>query len=173
MQITTGQWLGSSSFPQILTVSPEGEVDWWANNTGSGLGLATVITQGLARTNITMLDFDQDGRQDLLAKDYLGHLLLFRSDGMGHLVDEPRPVIGTGWNSMTEIAPVHGLGGPATSGVLGRSIGGQLTYYPLGTASSWGATKILGAGWSSTLVSAGEILTASPPYQEPRRLGLR
>lgn len=163
LQLAVGKWITGSAYPQILALSPAGDLTEWANESGAAaLGPSRPVASGMVRMNATMLDFDGDGNQDLLVKDNMGLLLLYRSDGAGNLVSEDRAAVGQGWNTMSEITPSQGFQGAGTQGLLARSTAGSLLYYPASN-SKFGQPLKLGGGWGSTLVSGGQALTAQRP----------
>lgn len=168
-QLTIGYWLNSSYYPQIITRDDSGGLRLWRNSSGAGLTAGTSIGQGWAGLNLTMIDFDGDGNQDVLAQDSAGVLRLYRSGGSGSFVAEARPAIGSGWHRMTSVTVTTNFKGAGTNGLMARNSEGQLSYYPVPGNSTWGAVTPIGAGWTNYLIAGGETINvaAAPPPAEP------
>ncbi|WP_185982229.1 GH25 family lysozyme [Arthrobacter sp. KBS0703] len=168
-QLTVGYWLGSSFFPQIITRDDAGALRLWRNASGSGVSTGTAIGNGWAGLNLTMIDFDGDGNQDILGQDTTGALRLYRSGGAGSFLAEARPTVGSGWNAMTSVTVTTNFKGAGTNGLMARSSGGQLTYYPVPGNSTWGASALIGVGWNDFLIAGGETVNvaAAPPPTQP------
>lgn len=164
-QLTIGYWLRGSYFPHIITRDDSGVLRLWRNSSGAGLGAATTIGNGWSKINLTMIDFDGDGNQDILGQDPAGTLRLYRSGGNGAFVAEPRKVLGGGWHNMTSVTVTTNFKGSGTNGLMARSSAGQLTYYPVPGNSAWGAPASIGSGWNGYLIAGGENinLEVAPP----------
>ena len=167
-QLTVGYWLNSSKYPQILTRGTNGDLNLWTNPAGSSLGAATRFAQGWNGINLTMLDFDGDGRQDLLAQYPDGTLRLARSDGAGAFVNEPRKTIGTGWKAYTSVTVYSDFASAGSTGIIRRTTAGAIAYVPVPGNSTFGSQKAIGSGWSSYLIAGGEnINMPQPPLAPP------
>ncbi len=167
-QLTVGYWLNSSKYPQILTRSTNGDLNVWANPTGTSLGSATRFAQGWNGINLTMVDYDGDGRQDLLAQYPDGVLRLARSNGSGTFINEARKTIGTGWNAFTSVSVYSDFAFSGSTGLIRRTTSGAINYLPVPGNSSFGAASTIGAGWGSFLIAGGEnINQPQPPLSPP------
>jgi GH25 family lysozyme M1 (1,4-beta-N-acetylmuramidase) len=167
-QLTVGYWLSSSYFPQIITRDDSGALRLWRNTSGSGVSTGTAIGNGWTGLNLTMIDFDGDGHQDILAQDPAGALRLYRSGGSGSFLSETRQTVGSGWNVMTSVTVTTNFKGPGTGGLMARKGDGQLTYYPVPGNSTFGAAAPIGVGWNGFLIAGGEtinVAVAPPPTQ--------
>ena len=78
-------WLSSSYFPQVLTRDDAGNLAIWRNSSGGGVSAGSKIGGGWSNLNLTMVDFDGDGNQDILAQDAAGTMREYRSNGVGLL----------------------------------------------------------------------------------------
>lgn len=169
-QLTIGYWLSGSYYPQILTRDDAGNLSFWRNSSGGGLSTATRIGMGWGDLNLTMIDFDGDGNEDILAQDPGGTLRQYRSDGSGAFVSESRPAVGFGWNQMTSVTVTFAFQGSTNSGIMARSTDGSLRYFPVPGDSTWGASSVIGTGWGGFLIAGGETIntgsTAPPPPAE-------
>ncbi|WP_445153918.1 GH25 family lysozyme [Arthrobacter sp. Hor0625] len=164
-QLTIGYWLSSSYFPQILSRDDAGNLNFWRNSSGGAVGAASRIGVGWSNLNLTMVDFDGDGREDLIAQDAAGKLRQYRSNGAGGFISEARPTIGSGWNTMTSVTVTFAFKGYAATGLVARTLDGTLKYFPVPGNSSWGLSSVIGSGWAGFLIAGGETVNAagSPP----------
>lgn len=168
-QLTVGYWLNSSKYPQILTRSTTGDLSIWTNPAGGSLGTATRFAQGWNGINLSMLDFDGDGKQDLLAQYPDGTLRLARSNGSGAFMNEPRKTIGTGWNAFTSVTVYSDFASPGSNGMIRRTKAGAISYLPVPGNSTFGSQTAISTGWNSYLIAGGENinLTSPPPAAIP------
>lgn len=168
-QLTVGYWLSSSRFPQIITRDDAGGLLLWRNTAGSGLSTGTTLGQGWSGLNLTMIDFDGDGHQDILAQDVAGAMRLYRSGGGGSFLAETRKTVGSGWNQMTSVTVTANFNGVGTGGLMARTQDGTLKYFPVPGNSSWGAPALIGSGWTGYLIAGGETInvTRTPPPAQP------
>jgi GH25 family lysozyme M1 (1,4-beta-N-acetylmuramidase) len=166
-QLTIGYWFNSSYYPQIISRDDSGVLRLWQNTSGSSVIGGTVIAQGWSGLNLTMIDFDGDGNQDILAQNPSGAMLLYRTNGSGQFVAEPRKTIGNGWNAMTSVTVTTNFKGTGTNGLMARNTSGQLYYYPVPGTSAWGPITVIGNGWSNYLIAGGETINAAPVPPAP------
>lgn len=157
-QLSIGHWVTGSRYPQIISRDSAGALRLWSNDAGTSLSGSSQIGQGWAGLNVTMVDFDGDGHQDLLAQDAGAALRLFRSNGAGGFISEARPTIGNGWNVMTSVSVSNGFTGYGSTGLMARSADGSLRHYPLTGTGSWGQPFDVGNGWNGYLISGGETV---------------
>ncbi|MGO4384595.1 cell wall-binding repeat-containing protein [Specibacter sp. RAF43] len=166
-QLTIGYWLNSSKYPQILARDTNGVLTLWSNPSGAGLGAPKQIGQGWGSLNLTMLDFDGDGRQDILAQDSSGAVRLYRSNGGGAFYGEPRKVIGTGWHAFTSITVLSDFSRPGAVGLLRRSTTGALSYQDVPGNGTFSAAQSIGSGWSPYLIAGAESVNIPQPPLKP------
>ena len=145
--VTVGRWRTADKYPGILAYDSAGTLWHFGNSAGKTLSPRTKSGTGWKGQYLTMADFDQDGKQDLLAKRSDGSLLLYRSTGAGTFVAEPRRVIGTGWNAISSITRVSGFT-PGKQGLITRLTDSRLAHYPF-SKGTWGTRTILGSGWNA------------------------
>lgn len=156
VQLTIGYWLKGSKYPQLISKESSGILRLWHNIDGTSLSTPTQIGQGWGSLNTTMVDFDGDGNQDLLAQSGDGAMRLYRSNGGGTFITETRQVVGSGWQNMTSVSLRTGFDGINSIGVVARNKDGELYYYPIQQNSHWGAPALIGPGWSDYLIAGGE-----------------
>lgn len=164
--LTFGPWLKSSKYPGLIVRRPDGTVVFYSNATGSTLGTPTTLSTTFARTDITMLDADGDGSQELIAVDNVGQMALFRSNGSGTFINEVRPQLGVGWSVMNSISPALGFTGAGSTGLLARDTTGALSYYPL-TKGVLGTKKALATGWNTILIAGSTTMVRQQPLSTP------
>jgi len=162
-QLTIGYWLSSSYFPQVLTRDDAGNLAIWRNSSGGVVSAGSKIGGGWSNLNLTMVDFDGDGNQDILAQDSAGTMREYRSNGSGSFVAETRPTVGTSWNQMTSVTVTFSFKGYAATGIMARTRDGYLRYYPVPGNSSWGASTVIGSSWGGFLIAGGENINAQAP----------
>ena len=81
--ITVGPWNNADEYPGILARDTEGALTYYLNASGTKLDSGRQVGQGFVGYQITQIDFDGDGNQDIAARNTSGTMLLFRSDGGG------------------------------------------------------------------------------------------
>ena len=143
--LTVGRWRTTDGYPGILAYDAAGTLWYYGNSAGKTLSPRIRTGTGWSGLYLTMLDFDQDGRQDLLAKRSDGNLLLYRSTGTGTFIAEPPRRVGIGWNTVDSITAVSAFAG-GSQGVISRLTDGRLAHYPF-SKGIWGARTIVGSGW--------------------------
>ena len=168
-QLTVGYWFNSSYYPQIISRDDSGVLRLWQNNSGAGVSGGTTIGQGWGGLNLTMIDFDGDGNQDVLAQRPGGEMLLYRTSGSGAFIAEARRTNGSGWHNMTSVTVTTNFKGAGTNGLMARNADGQLYYYPVPGNSAWGPVSAIGAGWNNYLIAGGETINVgtAPPAPTP------
>jgi putative cell wall-binding protein/GH25 family lysozyme M1 (1,4-beta-N-acetylmuramidase) len=174
-QLTIGYWLNASMYPQILSRSNTGDLSLWKNNSGAGLDAGTKIGTGWGTMNLTMLDFDGDGRPDILAQNASGNVLLYRTNGAGVFVNEARKIVATGWTAFNSITVYSDFTAPNSLGLIRRTPAGALSYAPVPGNSSFGAASTIGSSWGGFLIAGAETInggtqppaTPQPPAAPP------
>jgi len=157
--ITVGQWIKGGKFPSIIAQAADGSLTSFTTSNGTSLTPGTTIAQGLTRMHPVMTDFDGDGNADIVAVNNIGQLMLYRSNGMGALIAEPRKTIGNGWNGMTSVGAANALTSAGSTGLLARTASGTLMYYPT-AKSSFGTASTLATGWNGNTVAGSARLAA-------------
>ncbi|PYI39810.1 hypothetical protein CVS30_03890 [Arthrobacter psychrolactophilus] len=166
--MVVGYWINSSKYPQILTRGSNGDIVMWGNPSGNSLGTSTRLTQGWNNINLTMVDFDGDGNQDLLAQYPDGTLRLARSNGYGAFINEGRKVIGSGWNAFTSISVYSDFNYSGSLGLIRRNVSGAINYVSVPGNSAFASATSIGSGWGSFLIAGGEdINLIQPPLAPP------
>lgn len=146
-KISVGHWKDGDTYPSIVAYDSNGALRHYENPSGGLVGASTQIGQGWSGLEIVQMDFDKDTHTDIVAKTPNGELALYRSNGSGSFVPEQPWVIGAGWDVITAISPTSGFAGAGTTGMLARTSGGDLRYYPI-LDNAWGSPATVGTGWS-------------------------
>lgn len=159
MDINAVKLKNTDKYPGLVardTVS--GNLYYYPNTTGGAMtAIRTQIGFGgwTPMTEISAMDWDNNGNMDLVVRNSAGELKLYRTDGNGTILNEARQTLDWGWNVMDHIAIQHGFAGPGTVGIIARSTGGVLYYYPI-SAGKVQPSKIIGnGGWSGYKIASG------------------
>ena len=165
--ISVGQWKKTDQYPSIIAANLDTHTLYnYPNLSGGGLSPRVIEGQGWNRSlPHQLLDFDFDGKADILAQRSAGDLLWYRTDGNGNFLNEPRPVVGRGWNVMNEVVAYSGYAGngllcdcwtQATHpGLLARTHDGILYYYGV-WAEGWDSRDRIGTGWNGYTIAGSE-----------------
>jgi hypothetical protein len=153
-RLLAGKWVAGAKYPGIVGYGADGVLNYWANASGRGLSTPMRIGSGWAGLKLAMVDFDSDGKQDLLAVDGPGTMRLYRSTGTSRFVSETRKTVGTGWQSFRQFSATAGFAGTGSKGVLALQTSGQLRYYPILAGSKWGVASTAGTVGTAPLVAA-------------------
>lgn len=142
------KWRTSDKFPAVVAKSRvTGELFLYPSPNGRGFSVRTRIGTGWGSLNVLAADFDGDGRSDVLARNTAGALLLYRGNGGGGFIDEPRKVIGSGWNGMTHLSGINNHLGTHQWGILARDRAGNLHHYPMLRGRFGVQSRIGSGGW--------------------------
>ncbi|MCB4209184.1 hypothetical protein [Arthrobacter sp. UM1] len=129
--------------PAVITKEPNGVLRSRTPTTNTQIGAGW---QGL--NSLTPVDFDKDGRVDVLARNSAGNLLLYRTNGYGQFYNESRRIVGRGWNGFTVMSATE-------AGILARkNTTNELYLYPVkADGSGFGAPFVVGRGWQGQLAA--------------------
>ena len=163
--ITLGAWRTTDSLPGVMARKPSGDLMYYGRS-GDGLQSGVLSGMGWGNMNITMLDFDGDGKQDLLAQTGGGEMKLYRSNGSGGFIAESRAVVGTGWKAITAVSLSMGLYGSGSEGLVVRRDGGSLEYFPFGKGA-FGTPSTIGTGWDGFWILGSGDQTGPLPWATP------
>ncbi len=155
MRITAGAWVIGAR-PSILGVAHSGELHHWQQDGNGNLLRPRKIGHGFAGMPIVMTDHGGDGRQDVLALNSVGNLVLYKGTGSGGFAATVRPTIGWRWNVMKGISATTGFSGSGTSSLMATRSDGMLLNYPF-QSGVWGSASQVGSGWSNYLIAGTPI----------------
>jgi hypothetical protein len=120
---------------------------------------ATRFQAGTGWGNFTALvrhgDWNNDGKQDLLARDPQGRLFLYAGTGVRPGVVRNGVQIGTGWNSYADIVGVGDTNDDGFDDLMGRRDGALTVYLGTGNAAApfRRTTVTTGSGWYGDLLT--------------------
>lgn len=151
----------SDAYPGLVArTTVEGNLYYYPNTNG---GAMTTPRKQLgwggwqAMSELNVLDIDKDGKMDILARNSVGDLMLYRTNGAGTIIEEPRKRFDFGWNVMDSVSAEPNFAGPGTVGLVARSTSGQLFYYPIVNGAVGRSTMIGNGGWTGYVIAAGTI----------------
>ena len=145
MTVALGQWCSNNRLPQLLALDGSGNL-WLYHNTGLGdLSRRTMVGSGIPTTRLSMVDYDADGFQDLLALQSNGNVLLYRGAGVPSPRSEPRVVVAGGWSDVTAIRPLRNVTGINSTGLALRRGSDVVQYWDLSTGALSSPSNIGGA----------------------------
>lgn len=152
VEVDIEKWKTGDGFPSVVMKDAAGSLWLYPNTTGGALTTRTGIGTGWGALRIQIVDFDKDGKQDVLATNPVGEILLYRTNGAGSFTNEARARVGSGWTGYTSVV-LTGFGGSGTAGLVAKDTAGRLYYYPIQT-NSFGARQLIGpAGWGGMTLS--------------------
>ncbi|GGE85002.1 CAP domain-containing protein [Mycetocola zhadangensis] len=152
VEVDIAKWKATDAYPSVLRKDGAGALWLYPNAQGKGLSPRTAIASGWSGLTVKIVDFDKDGKQDVLATNSAGDMLLYRTNGSGSFVNEPRPRIGSGWSGFTAVV-LTGFAGADSAGIIAKDPAGRLLYYPI-VAKAFGSPQVLGAsGWGPMTLS--------------------
>jgi hypothetical protein len=168
-RIGTG-WQSMNAIVRIGDLNRDGREDviarqssngalWFYPGTGTGFGTRTQIGSGWnGMREITAIgDYNRDGFPDVMAvQTSTGNLYIYPGRS-GVRLGSPTQV-GTGWNSMGELAGLGDFNRDGYRDFVARARDGTLYLYP-GRSGGFAARKSLGTGWGAMhdLVGVGDF----------------
>ncbi|WP_426004404.1 CAP domain-containing protein [Paenarthrobacter sp. NyZ202] len=147
LNLAIGTWCANNRLPQIVAMDASGGL-WFYKNSGlSYIRTQAAIGTGNRSVRLSMVDYNADGFQDLLAVEPNGYLRLYRGSGLATPKQESRPIVGAAWTDYSGIRALQGVNGPDTTGVAGLGTNGVLEYWDL-TSGKLTTPVAVGGGWS-------------------------
>ncbi|MBB4693906.1 FG-GAP-like repeat-containing protein [Paractinoplanes abujensis] len=144
-------------YVDVLTRNSAGKLLMYrGNGKGGWIDPSTNIEVGSGWNQFTAIfspgDFTGDGFADVIGRTSTGELKLYRGNGKGGWLNGTNPdVIGSGWNSFTQIFSPGDFTGDGFSDVIARNTAGELKLYRGNGKGSWidPSTNIhIGTGWN-------------------------
>jgi hypothetical protein len=170
--VTLGDFTGDG-IPDVGRIRSDGTFEL-LNGTGAGT-YATTATSigfgwGIFDAVIGGLDFNGDGKTDVIGRTSAGTLMLYRGNGAGGWTGGST-VIGKGWSSMNVITNAGDFNGDGKTDVIARRTNGTLWLYPTTGTGSWGTPRQIGSGWGSftAVFSPGDFDGSGKPDVLVRR----
>lgn len=144
--VSIGKYRKADKYPSIIAKDTAGNLWNYSNLYGTGINGRTAKGAGWNPLQINLIDWDKDGNMDIIAKNGVGKVLLYRTDGYGKFKSEARKVIGSGWSTF-QMRTIKDYAGAGTQGVLAKDSSGRLYYYGTGRGA-WLTRVYKGAGWT-------------------------
>lgn len=148
--ISVDKWKKSDLYPSIIAANLDtGKLYNYPNLSGTTLSPRVVEGRGWG-PSIThhLVDWDSDDALDVLGQETSsGNLVVYRTDGNGNFIDEPRLVVGRGWGSMNEVEAA-----PTFPGLLARTTNGDLYFYAA-LRARWLERQLIGTGWNGYTIA--------------------
>ncbi|GAA2173354.1 hypothetical protein GCM10009784_07310 [Arthrobacter parietis] len=143
--ISVVRWKVTDAYPSIIAVNSEtGALYNYPNLSGSVLSPRVVEGSGWGSITHHVTDWDGDADADILGQHSgTGNMILYRTNGNGNFIDEPRIVVGRGWNVMNMVESSSMLEYP---GLMARTDDGNLYLYQI-REGRWLRVHI-GTGWN-------------------------
>lgn len=159
--ITATRLRSTDKYPGLVarSTTTEGNLYYYSNPSGAAIGDRTEIGTGgwMPMSEINAMDWDKDGKMDLIVRNPSGKLLLYRTNGTGSILDEARSVVDYGWEIFESVNAVPDFTAPGSVGLIGQTPAGKLIYYPISNGKVGAPTVVGLSGWSGYTVVKGVI----------------
>ena len=138
LTLAVGGWCANNRLPQILALDGAGNLYLYPNKGLGDLSSRTFVASIGAARKLSMVDYDADGFQDILALRADGSVQLHRGWGTTALRAETRATVATGWGDVTGIRPLRNVTALNSTGLALRRASDVVQYWDLtsGTLAS-------------------------------------
>ncbi|UKA66505.1 CAP domain-containing protein [Arthrobacter sp. FW306-05-C] len=147
LTLAVGGWCANNRMPQILALDGAGNLFMYANRGTGDIADRVTIATGIYASRLSMVDYDADGFQDVLALKTDGTVQLYRGWGTTAVRAEARPTVATGWTDVTGIRALRNVTGLNSTGVALRRANDTVQYWDLSSGSLASPSNITGP-WS-------------------------
>ncbi|HEY1157629.1 MAG TPA: VCBS repeat-containing protein, partial [Arthrobacter sp.] len=130
--------------PQILALDGAGNLFMYANKGTGDIADRVTIATGVYASRLSMVDYDADGFQDVLALKADGTVQLYRGWGTTAVRAEARPTVATGWTDVTGIRALRNVTGLNSTGIALRRANDTVQYWDLTSGSLASPSNIAG-----------------------------
>lgn len=145
LTLAVGGWCANNRLPQILALDTAGNLYLYPNKGLGDLSARATSATGVAANRLSMVDYDSDGFQDLLAIRADGGVQLYRGAGAVAPRAEARATVATGWDDVTGIRPLKGVTALNSTGVALRRANDAVQYWDLSGGTLAAASNIAGS----------------------------
>ncbi|WP_237740778.1 M15 family metallopeptidase [Crystallibacter crystallopoietes] len=132
--ITVGNWVSADRYPGLVAKRwSDGAMLYYRNGSGAGLSAGKVFSRGWGKYWPTLLDWNQDGKQDIVAVRRTGELYVYPGNGTGAVstsASARKQIGGSGWDQVAGITPLYGYTSSGSTGFMAKFRDGKLRYYP-------------------------------------------
>ncbi|MHA7290478.1 CAP domain-containing protein [Arthrobacter sp. MDT3-24] len=144
LTLAVGGWCANNRLPQLVAL--EGTTLYLYPNVGlADMSSRTLMATGVAARKLSMVDYDADGFQDLLAIKSDGAVQLYRGAGTPAPRVEARLTVDTGWTDVTGIRPLRDVTALNSTGVALRRANDVVQYWDLSSGSLASPSNITGS----------------------------
>ncbi|MHC6592068.1 CAP domain-containing protein [Arthrobacter sp. C152] len=147
LTLAVGGWCANNRMPQILALDGYGNLFLYPNKGTGDLAERATVATGISASRLSMVDYDADGFQDLLALKTDGSVQLYRGWGTTALRAETRPTVATGWTDVTGIRALRNVTGLNSTGVALRRANDVVQYWDL-TGGSLASPSNIAGPWT-------------------------
>ncbi len=152
VEVDIARWKTTDKYPSVVMKDGAGSLWLYPNTRGTTLSARVSIGRGWSALTVKIVDFNKDGKQDVIAMNASGEIWLYRTNGAGSFISEARTRVGSGWSSFTSFV-LTDFAGAGTSGLIARDSGGRLFYYPINTGRFGSRQTIGSGGWNAMTLS--------------------
>jgi uncharacterized protein YkwD len=147
LTLAVGGWCANNRMPQILALDTAGTLFLYPNKGTGDLSARVQVAGGITASRLSMVDYDADGFQDILALRSDGAVQLYRGWGTTVLRAEARPTVATGWQDVTGVKALRDVTGLNSTGLALRRANDTVQYWDLTGGSLQSPSNIAGP-WS-------------------------
>nr|WP_248764048.1 CAP domain-containing protein [Pseudarthrobacter sp. SSS035] len=143
LTLAVGGWCANNRLPQLVALDTAGNLYLYPNKGLGDLSARTTVASGLAARKLSMVDYDADGFQDLLAIRFDGGVQLYRGAGTPAPRVEARLTVD--WTDVTGIRPLRDVTALNSTGVALRRANDVVQYWDLSSGSLASPSNITGS----------------------------
>lgn len=144
LTLAVGGWCANNRLPQILALDGAGNLYLYPNKGLGDLSARALVGSIGAARRLSMVDYDADGFQDILALRTDGSVQLHRGWGTTALRAEARATVATGWGDVTGLRPLRDVTGLNSTGLALRRASDVVQYWDLTSGSLASPSNIPG-----------------------------
>lgn len=144
LTLAVGGWCANNRMPQILALDTSGNLFLYPNKGTGDLSARVQVAGGITASRLSMVDYDADGFQDILALRSDGAVQLYRGWGTTVLRAEARPTVATGWQDVTGVKALRDVTGLNSTGLALRRANDAVQYWDLSSGSLQSPSNIAG-----------------------------
>ncbi|MGY4541114.1 uncharacterized protein YkwD [Arthrobacter sp. UYNi723] len=145
LTLSVGGWCANNRLPQLVALDTAGNLYLYPNVGLVDMSSRTLMASGVAARKLSMVDYDADGFQDLLAIRSDGGVQLYRGAGAPAPRAEARLTVATGWTDVTGIRPLRDVTALNSTGVALRRANDVVQYWNLSTGTLASPSNITGS----------------------------
>ena len=135
----------------VLALTASGSLQLFSSENFPGFSSWTGGGWNTYNKVVAVDDITGDGRPDLIARTFDGHLYLYSGTGNGSTPFSARTLIGAGWATYDQLTSPGDVDGDGISDLVARDSSGTLYLYKgTGNASApYAARVVVGTGWNT------------------------